>query len=382
MAKITIVGGGIAAYKLIEALRKQSLHVPITVLTADGGDYYWKPSITTSFNIGGNESDIERKSREDIQREFQVNIVPHQSVTEILPDKHEVRAGGRSHPYEKLVLAMGARARHIPASDLRAGRTFYLNHFNDHVRLRSQLGANTRVLIIGAGMIGCEAASHLASSGHTVFLTDIANSPLSSLQNQSLSEYLAIHLDSLGVQSQFGVKIEAMEHKNKHTVIKFDDGEELIIDLVVYARGVEPRVEMIQRAGIGTRKGVVVDSLQRTTQPDLYAIGDVAEYNEGWMPYLSPIFEAAPLLASTLLDSPRELKFPPMPIRVKIAGSPLVFLPPSNAEHGAWEAPETQEGAFEQIFVDESGKISGFALSGKSIARQPKLLQHIKGSLT
>lgn len=382
MGEITIIGGGIAAYKLIQAIRKRSLIAPITVLTADGGDYYWKPSITTSFEIGGNDSDIERKSREDIQREFQVNIYPNQSVTDIFPDRHEIRAGGRTFAYEQLVLATGARAKPIPAREARAGRTFTLDHFNDHVKLRSQLSVNTRVLIIGAGMIGCEAASHLASQGHHVAITDLALMPLPSLRNEPLSEFVAKHLASLGVQGHFGTRINSIDHENRDTTVSFENGDDARFDMIIYARGVDPQIEMMQKASIQTRRGVIVDSLQRTNQPDIFAIGDVAEYSNGWMPFLSPIFEAAPSLAATLLESPQELRFPLMPIRVKIAGSPLVFLPPPDSGDGRWEAPESRDGAFEQIFVNDSGKVSGFALSGSAISRQPKLLQHVKGSST
>jgi rubredoxin-NAD+ reductase len=147
-------------------------------------------------------------------------------------------------------------------------------------------------------------------------------------------------------------------------------GEQLDADLVLSAIGLRADTALAQASGLACERGIVVDTLLQTTAPDVYALGDCAQYASAagrTLPYVMPIMSAARALAATLAGTPTPLVFPLMPVSVKTPALPLVVTPPQPHHAGQWTAGDS-DGIWH--FLDTLGVQRGFVLAGSETARR------------
>jgi rubredoxin-NAD+ reductase len=146
-------------------------------------------------------------------------------------------------------------------------------------------------------------------------------------------------------------------------------------DLVLSAVGLRSATRLAADAGLLVGRGIVVDAHLRTTDPNIYALGDCAEIFGQVLPYVMPIMNGARVLASVLTGEERALVYPPMPVLVKTTLCPVVICPPSGPGH--WE--ETQsEGGVVSRHVDDHGKLTGFALVGEATRERAARLKELE----
>jgi len=243
-----------------------------------------------------------------------------------------------------------------------------------------------RVLIMGAGLIGCEFANDLAAAGWQVSVADPAASPMAALLPPGASAALRAALDELGVAWHFGATVTAVNHAPQAAAhdhqsalqVELSNGESVPADVVLSAIGLRADTALAQAAGLRCERGIVVDRLLQTSAPNVFALGDGAQYASAadrTLPFVMPIMSAAKALAMTLSGAPAELEFPLMPVAIKTPALPIVVAPPPPGAPGAWQAVE--QGLWH--FVDPVGQPRGFVLAGKQAARrveQGKLLVH------
>ena len=241
-----------------------------------------------------------------------------------------------------------------------------------------------RVLIMGAGLIGCEFANDLAAAGWQVSVVDPAASPMAALLPSHASAELRAALGEQGVAWHFGATVTAVNlapqsasHDRQSALqVALSNGESVPADVVLSAIGLRADTALAQAAGLRCERGIVVDRWLRTSAPNVFALGDGAQYASAadrTLPFVMPIMSAAKALALTLSGSPTELVFPLMPVAIKTPALPVVVAPPPQGTAGAWLAVEP--GLWH--FVDPDGLPRGFVLTGKQTARrgeQGKLL--------
>ena len=138
-------------------------------------------------------------------------------------------------------------------------------------------------------------------------------------------------------------------------------------DVVLSAIGLKPRIALAQAAGLAVKRGIVVDRTLRSSDPDIFALGDCAEVEGLVLPFTAPIMHAAKALANTLAGHATNLKYPAMPVMVKTPACPTVVAPPPVGCIGAWQVNITNDGV-RALFVDNSGTLQGFALNGDAAA--------------
>lgn len=377
MSGIVVVGAGVAAMALVRELRRRDPAVPIQVLTQDAGDYYYKPRLSNAFSRGQTRVELVQAERAALERSLDFRIEPHSEVARLDLAAGKLEVDGRARRYQRLVLALGAGPLRPPLPGLTSRRVFFLNHLDDYERLRQQLVNQRRILIIGAGLIGCELGNDLALAGHTVALTDLAPRPLARLVSPELSARLHTALAALGVHWALSRRITQLVEDGTSITALFGDGGYLEADLVICAAGVMPRVALAREAGLVVARGIVVDATSTTSAPGVHALGDCAERPEGWLPFVAPLAHTVPALAATLLGTPTAAQVPRLPVQVKTRSFPLLVLPPPPDAAGDWETRRSSADADERVFRSDQGHITGFSLGGEAVRTKDLLLAEV-----
>ncbi len=384
---IVIVGSGLAGWTVAREFRKLDSDTPVLLVTADGGDFYAKPSLSNAFAQRRRPEQLVSTPAAAMAEKLGVRLLAHTRVEAIEPERATLRAGDEIR-YRALVLATGARPISVPIGGDAAGRVLSVNSLDDfgifHERLQGGGPDEQRdILILGAGLIGCEFANDLVTAGHRVQVVDPAPRPLAALLPPEPSEALRDALAAQGVSWHFGATVEQLvQSDGKRLTATLSNGKRIEADLVLSAIGLRPDLTLAQRAGLACECGIVVDRRLRTSAPHVFALGDCAQYAAGnWddaharpsggmlLPYVMPIMNAARTLAAQLASVEGELTFPLMPVTVKTPALPLVIVPPQAGVTGGWHLRE--EGVWE--FLCDEGKRRGFVLTGKQTGRRAEL---------
>ena len=197
-------------------------------------------------------------------------------IKEILPaQKQIIDDQGNVFAYQKLLLATGGRPRRLPFGD---DQIIYFRTLSDYRRLRALTETGQRFAVIGGGFIGSEIAAALTLNGKQVTLIFPGKEIGERLFPQALAQFVSNVYRDKGVELLPGEKVVAMESRGDQNVVKTGSGREIAVDGVVAGIGLELNIELARSAGIKTEKGIVVDEFLRSSDPDIYAAGDVAEF--------------------------------------------------------------------------------------------------------
>lgn len=387
---IVIVGAGLAGWSTVREVRKLDRDVPVVVVSADGAHFYAKPILSNALAQERRPDELITTSADEMAQtlgitlhaETEVESINIAARTVLLRNRH-----GRTKVlrYASLVLATGALPVAVPidrAPDVARDAVFTINSLDDYRLFHSRLGeGRRRVLIIGAGLIGCEFANDLAAAGHGVHVIDPACRPLAAHLPEAASQALMSALGRLGVTWHFGQTVKRIAASERGAVTAvLSNGTELEADLVLGATGLRPDTRLAEAAGIRCARGIIVDECLETSAVGVYAIGDAAQYafaGDVTLPYVMPILQAAKALGMTLAGQRKSVKFPVMPVSVKTPVLPVVVATPSPGVEGAWDClPDGQGLAWG--FFGPSGHLFGFALLGEQTARRAAVIKTIQ----
>ncbi|HKA42461.1 MAG TPA: FAD-dependent oxidoreductase [Burkholderiales bacterium] len=375
-APIIIVGSGLAGYNVARGVRRLDAAVPLLVVTADGGEFYSKPMLSEAFAAGKTPETLPTSSAVQMAEQLKAIVRPRTSVTAIEPDSRRVRIGEEALPYSKLVLALGAEQIRLPLEGDAAARVLSVNSLDDYARLRGTLTGKTTVAIIGAGLIGCEFANDLSGAGFKVEVIDIADQPLPRLLPPVAAALLRSRLAAAGVQWHLGTSVKTVDAESDALKLVLADGATVTADVVLSAVGLKPKNDLALAAGLPTARGITVNRYLETGAPDVYALGDCAEVEGLVLPFIMPITHAARALAATLTGKRTAVTYPAMPVLVKTPACPTIVSPPANGAAGTWQVTEEID-SVKSLFVEDSGKLLGYALNGKATAERAKLTQQL-----
>jgi rubredoxin-NAD+ reductase len=391
---LIIVGAGLAGWTTAREFRKLDTTTPVLLVTADSGDFYAKPSLSNAFAQGRLPAQLVSTPAAKMAETLNVTLLAHTRVEAIdtAAQTLSVRnAGGlQTLAYRDLLLATGAQPIRVPVQGDAADAVMSINSLDDfaafHARL--QAGAQTpgrpqrQVLIMGAGLIGCEFANDLAQAGMRVRVVDPGPRPLAALLPPEASAALQSALEALGVQFDFECTVRAVDHAAGQLQVTLATGESVPADAVRSAVGLRADTALAQAVGLLVDRAIVVNTFLQTSAAHIYALGDCAQYasapsllsmHGSTLPYVMPIMSAARALAATLADTPTALAFALMPVSVKTPALPLVVAAAQTGLAGHWAA--AGEGIWH--WLDDAGQPRGFVLAGAQTSQrmaQAKLL--------
>jgi rubredoxin---NAD+ reductase len=192
-----------------------------------------------------------------------------------------------------------------------------------------------------------------------------------------LSQGLADAWRGRAVELRLGTTVSGVWHTHTGLRVTLANGETLEADIVLSAVGLRPSIALAQAAGLETRRGIVVDAHGRTSAPDIFALGDCAEYTTAAggavLPYVAPLLAAARAIAGTLAGTPTAIDLKNDAVIVKTPSYKLALAPPPHGAAGAWIDEHDGERTIAR-FVDSTGALRGFGLSAHTPALRQKLL--------
>ncbi|MCA8864285.1 MULTISPECIES: NAD(P)/FAD-dependent oxidoreductase [unclassified Halomonas] len=375
-AALVIIGTGMAGVGLARALRRLGDQRSITLVSADSGDDYSKPLLSTGFAKGLEPDQLAQRSASELGEELNAEMVIHTLVSALDVDNQKVLLEDATVlGYDTLVLATGAAPRvpfNIDASV--ASRCFTINDLDDYRRFHKALGHRPlRVAIIGGGLVGCEFANDLHAGGHQVSIVAPEASLLPRLLPPPLGNALGDAFSEAGIHLHLGRSIESIAlSSDEITVLRLDSGEAVNADLVLMATGLAPRTALAEAAGLCVSpSGIAVDRQLRASHPNIYALGDVACVDGVNAMYVQPLQASAKALAATLLGTPTPVSFGAWPVVVKTPLLPVVAYPPTTTPE-RWRI-EGEGGDISALAENKDGRLIGFALTGGCVRRKVEL---------
>ncbi len=274
MAKYVIIGNSAAGVACVEGIRSVDREGSITLLSSEPYHTYSRPLI--SYLLEGKTDEERMKYRpDDFYEKNGVDARLGVRVTEIDPSEKTVTLdSGEKIPYGKLMHAAGSVpfVPKIEGMETVEKKVTFLS-LDDAKALADALTPESRVLILGAGLIGLKCAEGILSRAGSITVVDLADRVLPSILDETGAGIVQAHLEMHGLSFRLSDTVQRFE--GNRAVLK--SGETLEFDVLVVAVGVRPSVSLIENAGGAVRRGVATDETGRTSLPDVFAAGDCAE---------------------------------------------------------------------------------------------------------
>jgi 3-phenylpropionate/trans-cinnamate dioxygenase ferredoxin reductase subunit len=270
-----IVGASQAGLQLAVSLRQLGDTEPITLVGEEPHAPYQRPPLSKEFLAGTAELDSLAFRAPSFYPDNEIDLVCGERITAVRPGL-AVTASGRELPYARLALTTGASPRrlNVPGADL-AG-VCYLRDHDDAAALRRELATASRVVVVGGGFIGLEAASAARAAGLTVTVVEAAGRLLGRAVAPVVSDFYARAHERRGVRVLLSTGVTAFEPAAGGRVggVVLGDGTVIPADLVLVGVGAVPRTELAEQLGLVCAGGIVVDASARTSDPSVVAAGD------------------------------------------------------------------------------------------------------------
>lgn len=368
-APVVIIGTGLAGYNLAREFRKLDGDTPLLLITADDGRSYSKPMLSTGFGKNKDADGLSMAEPGVMAEQLKAEIRTHTRISGIDPGHKRVWIDEQALYYRDLILAWGAESIQVPVQGDAADAIYCVNDLQDYGRFRAAAHGKRRVLILGAGLIGCEFANDLMLGGYEVELVAPCEQIMPTLLPLAAASAVQGGLETLGAKFHLGPVLTRLQRQGDSLAAHLSDGQVIECDLVVSAIGLRPRVELAAAAGLQINRGIQVDRHLQTSHAKIYALGDCAEVDGLSLLYVMPLMSCARALAQTLAGSPTAVKYGPMPITVKTPACPLVVSPPPRGVAGTWSV-EGQGPDITALCHGPQGELLGYALTGSAVMQK------------
>lgn len=272
--RYVIVGNSIAAVGCIESIRKIDRHGEIIVISDEPHHVYSRPLISY-FLLGKTDMNNLKYRPVSFYDDNKCTTMFGIAATQILPDKKElVLDNGEKLTYDKLLVATGSRPLIPPINGLeKVKRKFTFMSLDDAASIKKSITPESRVLIIGAGLIGLKCAEGILEKVASVTVVDLAMQILPSILDKDSSAIVQNHLTKLGIRFILGDSVDTLEEN----LATLKSGNSLSFDILVIAAGVRPNTVLLSGAGGKVSKGIITNTKCETNIKDIYAAGDCCE---------------------------------------------------------------------------------------------------------
>ncbi|MHA3021409.1 NAD(P)/FAD-dependent oxidoreductase [Mycobacterium sp. BMJ-28] len=273
-----IIGAGLAGAKAAEALRDKEFGGQIVLFGSEAQLPYERPPLSKDYLAGKKEPDEFTVVPQSWYRDHDVDLRLDTTVQTVDPSAHAVGyQDGKHEHYDKLLLATGSSARRPPIPGSDAAGVHVLRTVDDAAALRALLTSGSRLAVVGAGWIGLEVAAGARERGVDVTVVESAELPLAALGRDVAEVFATLHREH-GVDLRLGTTVqEITTSAGTASGLRLGDGSTVDADVVLMAVGAHPNIELAQAAGLRLADGgVAVDAALRSSDPDIFAVGDIA----------------------------------------------------------------------------------------------------------
>lgn len=275
--RIVIVGGGLAGAKAAEALRDGGFDGDLTIVGAEAERPYERPPLSKEVLRGEKDRESARVHEEGFYEARDIALRLGDAAAALDVTARTVTLGGGDVlAWDRLLLATGAEPRRLPVPGGDLPGVLTLRTLADSDRLREVARSGGRLVVIGAGWIGCEAAASARELGAEVTVVEMADVPLAAVMGPTIGGlYADLHREH-GVELLTGARLEAVEGDGRAERIRLAGGRTIDCAAVLAGVGVAPRTALAESADLQVDNGILVDATLETSAPGVFAAGDVA----------------------------------------------------------------------------------------------------------
>lgn len=366
---LVIVGNGMAAARLVDELAKTALGRYAVAVIGDEPRLAYNRVLLSSVLAGETGSHEIELRPQSWWRDRGVTVRYGYRATEIDIGRRELKiAGEESMEYSKLVLATGSTALrlNVPGNDLAGVHTF--RDTRDVDLLLSLAAARKRVVVVGGGLLGLEAAYGLAKAGAPVTLVHLMDRLMERQLDGPAAELLKTLVERKGIRILLNASTTRIHGDGHVEAVELADGSRLEADAVIFAAGIRPNVTLAQEAGLAVNRGVVVNDVMQTTSPDIFAIGECAEHRGICYGLVEPAYEQGRVLARHLAGRPAAYQGSVVATNLKVSGVSVFsagdFIGGEGSE--SLVLSDVRRGTYKKLVIAD-GRLTGAVLIGDTV---------------
>ncbi|MDC0586997.1 FAD-dependent oxidoreductase, partial [Gammaproteobacteria bacterium] len=275
---VLIIGAGQAGAMTAIALRQQKYNGSITIIGEEEHLPYQRPPLSKNFLDGITPTKNLYLKSSTYYKKNQIDILLNNSVISInRADKNINLKDGSKFYYKKLVIAVGSKLNILDIHDEKEN-IYYLKTIKDSIKIRSLLDQQKNIVIIGAGYIGLEIASAACKKNHQVTILEADNRIMSRSVCPETSHFFETMHEKKGVKFFFNALIKNIHQNDDQKIITLSNYSSINTDAVIIGVGVKPKIDLAVTAGLDCKNGITVNEFCQTSDNDIFAIGDCANY--------------------------------------------------------------------------------------------------------
>ena len=369
---LVIIGGGMSASKLVAELVKENPATFRITLVSDE-KYIGYNRILLSSVLSGEKTSAETFLQADSwYAEHQMTVRQGVTVTKIRPEQKQIYCTTQGNAaeilsYDKLIIATGSLPFILPIEQVNAPGVFNFRTLEDIESMMQWLKPNTKVAVIGAGLLGLEAANGLARQGAQVTVVHLMDSIMERQLNKAAAKVLQAHLHQLNIDFLLSAASEKILVNDQGAVagLAFKDGSQLAVDMIVMAVGIRPNIALAQTAGLTCQRGIVVDAQLRTSEEDIFALGECVQFEGQLFGLVAPVYQQAQTLAQYLMGYASAFAVQPTATQLKVSGIQL-FSAGDISEQEFYDYliyRDDERGIYKRISV-QNNQIKGVVMCG------------------
>ena len=283
---VLVIGSGHGGVSAASTLRQLGYEGTIAILSADRDEPYERPPLSKDFLTGDKDAHSIHLRGPAFWDEKQIQLILGETVASIDAPLHRVTtASGKTFGYGKLVWAAGGEPRRLSCEGAELAGLHTIRSRADVEALLTELGGASRIVVIGGGYIGLEAAASLTKLRKHVTVVEALDRLLTRVAGPAISDFFLGQHREHGVDVRLGAAVSCIEGVDgRVSAVRLADGISLAADIVIVGIGIQPHVRPLAAAGADVSNGVAVDEHCRTTLPDIYAVGDCALHRNAFAP--------------------------------------------------------------------------------------------------
>ncbi len=363
---LIIVGNGMAAARLVDELSKVALGRHAIAVIGEEPRLAYNRVLLSSVLAGETAShDIELRPA-SWWRDRGVTLKYGCVATEIDVGRHELKiAGDESIAFSKLVLATGSTPLrlNVPGAELAGVHTF--RDSRDVDLLLTLAAQKKRVVVIGGGLLGLEAAYGLAKAGAPVTLVHLMDRLMERQLDAPAAELLKSLVELKGIQILLNANTARFHGESCVEGVELTDGRRIDADAVIFAAGIRPSIALAKQAGIAVNRGIMVDDVLQTGSPGIFALGECAEHRGTCYGLVEPAYEQARVLARHLAGRPANYPGSVVATNLKVSGVSVFsagdFIGADGSE--AIVLNDIRHGTYKKLVIS-GGRLTGAVLVG------------------
>jgi nitrite reductase (NADH) large subunit len=361
-----VVGAGIAGVSAAEAIHKTQPDASITMVSDEHNLPYFRMNLTR-YLAGELERDRLDLHNREWYHENHVEIILDTHIDDIDAASKQIRLeNGRLIEYDKLILANGASPFVPPIPGRELDGVMTLRSLEDADKILNITAEPANVVCIGGGLLGLEIAGGIAQKGTNVTVLEALDWLLPRQLGKEAAEMLRGQIEAMGIKVIVPARIKQINGEGKVSAVELDDGTIIPANLVLISAGIRPNLDLAKRIGLEVNRGIIVNEHMQTSDPDIYAAGDVCEYHGILYGLWVPARKQGEVAGRSAAGQPTEYPGDPPSAKLKVLGLDLFSIGQFSPAEAGDRLVTWQEGDRFISFLFRDAKMIGSNLLGET----------------